>query len=98
MRSHPLWFLFGCGALAACSSDPVDGNEPTDPVPVVCKGPGYREESEPQQVDSLVAELVDLEGEPVANELVQVCGLDLCTNGESQANGSVVITPGQRFL
>jgi hypothetical protein len=102
MQSRTLWLLFGCGALAACSSDPVGGDQPspapTTTAPAECKGPGYREQGEPQQVDSLVAELVDLEGDPVANELVQVCGLDLCTNGESQANGSVVITPGQRFL
>jgi hypothetical protein len=41
---------------------------------------------------------VDLEGEPVSNELVQVCGLDLCTNGQSGADGGVVITPAQQFL
>ena len=51
-----------------------------------------------QQVDAVEARLVDLDGEPVGAELVQVCGLDLCTNGKSGSDGRVSMTLGQRFL
>jgi hypothetical protein len=102
MPCRPALALFGCALFAACSSDPVDSTPaapaPSGTAPAPCKsGPGYREDVEPQRVDSLVAELVDLDGEPVADELVQVCGLDVCTNGKSGRDGRVLVTPAQNF-
>jgi len=68
-------------------------------MPSSCdEGPGYREPGEAQQVEAVEARLVDLDGEPVESELVQVCGLDLCTNGKSGIDGRVSMTLGQRFL
>lgn len=68
-------------------------------TPASCeKGPGYREAGEAQQVDTVQARLVDLDGEPVESELVQVCGLDLCTNGKSGVDGRVSMALGQKFL
>ena len=96
--------VLGCGGalVLACGSDPVESEEagPSPPPSgsAECKGPGYREDSEPQRVDSVTAELVDLDGEPVADELVQVCGLDLCTNGRSGRDGRVAMALGQEFL
>jgi hypothetical protein len=102
MLGRLLLVALGSSAFAACSSESV-GDPPADPAPSQptgsCKGSGYRETGrESQQVDSLSAELVDLDGEPVAAELVQVCGLDLCTNGKSTSSGGVVIAPGQKYL
>jgi hypothetical protein len=39
--------------------------------------------------------LVDADEQPVAGELVQVCGTDLCVPGESSEDGSVTIQPNQ---
>jgi hypothetical protein len=91
-----------CAVVIGCGSDPVDKPDPSgSPVPSGtgdCKGPGYREDGESQQVDSVTAELVDLDGEPVSDELVQVCGLDLCTNGKSGRDGRVSMALGNEFL
>jgi hypothetical protein len=102
MSCRVLVLAFGSALLLACGSDPVEkeGSEPK-PAPTgasECKGPGYRESGEAQRVDSVSAELVDLDGEPVSDELVQVCGLDLCTNGKSGRDGSVSMALGEDFL
>lgn len=39
--------------------------------------------------------LVDLDGDPVAEEPVQVCGTDICIVGESTFSGGVVMAPMQ---
>lgn len=102
MRLRPVLLTLGCSLVSlACSDDsgkPEPTPAPSPTPPAVCEaGPGYREDVSPQRVDSLSAELVDRDGEPVANELVQVCGLDLCTNGGSDTQGRVSITPAQEF-
>jgi hypothetical protein len=96
-----LWPTLLFGLLPACGDDSGSDPEPTPPVttPSSCdRGPGYREAGVAQQVDSVEARLVDLDGEPVESELVQVCGLDLCTNGKSGIDGRVSMTLGQKFL
>ncbi len=93
------WLTFLFGLLPACGDDSGSDPGPVLPTPSSCDpGPGYREAGAPQQVDSVEARLVDLDGEPVESELVQVCGLDLCTNGKSGIDGRVSMTLGQKFL
>jgi hypothetical protein len=58
-------------------------------------GPGYADPTEPQQVGEVSASLVDQDGAPLALELVQICGTDICINGSSNANGGVVMAPNQ---
>lgn len=48
---------------------------------------------DPLQVDLVTATLVDQDDVPVPFELVQVCGLDLCINGETAEDGGVAIAP-----
>jgi hypothetical protein len=95
------WLVLLFGLLPACGDDSGSDPEPVRPdtTPSSCDtGPGYREDGAPQQVDRVEARLVDLDGEPVESELVQVCGLDLCTNGKSGLDGRVSMTLGQKFL
>lgn len=87
--------LFGCSSEPSKSSD-ASGGAPNGSggsggaeCPV---GPGYASQATPQQVDSVSAKLVDLDEQPVANELVQLCGLDICLNGKTTAAGGVKIS------
>lgn len=100
MSCRVLVAAFAGALLLSCGGDPAEP-EPAEPKPsgaAECKGPGYREPGEAQRVDSVSAELVDLDGEPVSDELVQVCGLDLCTNGKSGRDGRVAMSLGTEFL
>jgi hypothetical protein len=58
-------------------------------------GPGYAEDSAPQQVDAVSAKLVDLDEEPLSFEFVQVCGTDICIQGKATQSGSVSVGPRQ---
>jgi hypothetical protein len=53
--------------------------------------------ADPQEVNVVTATLVDQEDQPITDELVQVCGTDICVPGTSSANGSVVVTPKQNI-
>lgn len=95
--SKPLFLLLAATLMHGCSSEPAAEDDATPlPVPTTsCAGPGYAEATLPQFVSSVSAKLVDQAGDPVANELVQVCGVDLCVAGESNAAGGVLLGPMQ---
>lgn len=56
-----------------------------------CEGPGYAGGEMPLTVDSITADIVDLDGNPFAGEGTQLCGLDICLFGDTDATGHVII-------
>lgn len=74
-------------AGATSSSGGSGGGNVCDP------GPGYGEAQAGILIGSVTANVVDQNGEPVANLLVQVCGTDVCINGETGATGSAAVAP-----
>jgi hypothetical protein len=81
-------------ALVGCSSNEIGPNDAAagaGGAPVCASGPGFAESVEPRQIDSVSALLVDLDGAPIGNEVVQVCGTDVCIQGRTSANGGVTI-------
>jgi hypothetical protein len=59
------------------------------------RGPGYTDDSVPQRVDAVSAQLVDLDEQPLSFEFVQVCGTDICIQGKASESGSVLVGPRQ---
>src|SRR5262245_52091015 len=104
MRPRPRLSLCACGLAAlalACSSEPLDssngsggsasggGSGPT------CDGPaGYSTPAEQQLVGTVDAMVVDLEGAPRGDVMVQVCGLDVCISGTTMASGAASVGVG----
>lgn len=70
------------------------GGEPA--APVECPE-GTGEHSEPQvvTVGTVSGQIVDEEGAPTTAGIVQVCGIDVCTNADVRANGKFVHPGGQ---
>lgn len=58
-----------------------------------CPAPGYSSASAPVVIDEVDAQLVDAQGAPTANVKVQVCGLDACFYGTSNAAGKTSVVP-----
>ncbi|HET9933911.1 MAG TPA: hypothetical protein VFQ35_24575 [Polyangiaceae bacterium] len=57
-------------------------------------GPGYGEAVEAQALESVSATLLDADGEPVADEVFFVCGVDLCSPpARTGADGRVTVSP-----
>jgi hypothetical protein len=83
----------GAGAAGA-SGGGTSGTSGTS----ACPGPGYHVTEAPVQLDSVGALIVDTAHTPLANVPVQVCGLDVCFNGTSAANGRADVAPGMGLL
>lgn len=60
-------------------------------------GPGHDSQTDPQLVTAVSALLVDQDEQPMADQPVQVCGIDLCVFGETSQTGQVRMTPGERM-
>lgn len=72
--------------LLGCSSD-------AQPPPV-CNAPGYHVDSDPITIDRVEATLHDPSGAAAASLPVQVCGINQCFNGTTNAAGKTSVTPG----
>jgi hypothetical protein len=57
--------------------------------PSCTAGPGYTSTDAPHLVKGLTATIQDLDGNGASNVLAQACGLDICINGSTDANGVV---------
>ncbi|MFO0566583.1 MAG: hypothetical protein U0263_13020 [Polyangiaceae bacterium] len=57
-------------------------------------GPGFPSSDPPHKVDELTAKILDTTGAPADGVLAQVCGLDLCINGSTNAQGEVCTPNG----
>jgi hypothetical protein len=57
----------------------------------VCHGPGYAGSPTKQQFSHLSATVVDDGGKAVSNVVAQACGTNVCLNGTTESNGSVII-------
>ena len=62
-----------------------------------CDGPGYGGDHNPTQVDSVDATIKDVSGAALAAEGVQLCGLDICLFGDTDANGHVFV-PANKMM
>ncbi|MGC4089686.1 MAG: hypothetical protein QM756_17720 [Polyangiaceae bacterium] len=93
---------------AACSSSPVDGGASGGAggvggaggasggkAAVQCDaGPGYSVPSEAQELTSVSATLLDVDGVPIVGERFEVCGLDVCSPpAHTGSDGRVVVSP-----
>jgi len=63
-----------------------------------CDGPGYPSHSPAIEIDEVNAQLSDPSGTPVPDLAVQVCGLDICLNGSTDAQGKTRVTPREALL
>ena len=97
-------FVLGCtgqsGAVAGSSADasasPPDARHEAAPAPDArpahrCDGPGYATNAPERTLAHLSATVVDELGNPVPKMLAQACGVNVCVNGTTDANGIVVI-------
>jgi hypothetical protein len=96
MRSSWLALPLVCGFGVACSSEPLEGDEPDTPE---CVAPDIEPSvAEPQYVGSVSATVLGVDGEPLPSDpLVQVCGLDLCINAKTGSNGAVSVGVAQEM-
>lgn len=102
MRAWSLaWFVIACGSdpLApegAAGSDSGGEGGNGGAKSVACEdGPGYAENPEAARIESVAATVLDEAGEPYANLLVQVCGLNACTNGYTDDEGVTSVSPAE---
>lgn len=56
-----------------------------------CHGPGYAGSPTEQAFSHLSATVVDGNGKPISGLIAQACGTDICLNGTTASNGSVII-------
>jgi hypothetical protein len=78
----------GTGAAGSGGTGNTGGEPPECDVPTV-RGSG------PELVlDTVSATVVDLAGDPVANAEVQLCGINLCLYGETDATGQAIVVNG----
>jgi hypothetical protein len=57
----------------------------------MCKGPGLNAPPAPVAFAHLSATVLDLDGNPVSDVPAQACGVNICLNGTTSTDGSVVI-------
>src|SRR5262249_9706075 len=63
----------------------------TGPAATECHGPGYMGRPTEQQFVHLSATVVDEKGKPLPDVIAQACGTNICLNGTTARDGSVVI-------
>jgi hypothetical protein len=61
-------------------------------------GPGYGGGEKKLLIDSIEANVVDLDGNPMPDTSAQVCGIDICITGTTDANGHVLINVDKELL
>jgi hypothetical protein len=83
----------GSGGTAGSSGAGNAGSSGTS----ACPGPGYHVDESPILIDGVGAQIVDSAQAPLAGVPVQVCGLDVCFNGISAANGSAEVDPAMNL-
>jgi hypothetical protein len=83
----------GGGDATSTTSD--TSTTSTGSGPECDEGPGYAGDAHPLAVDSVDADVVDLEGNAVVDLPIQVCGLDKCLYGNTDSSGHVHIQSGE---
>jgi hypothetical protein len=86
----------GCGSSAPLAT-PMAAAGQSSAKPM-CAAPGYQSDAASVEIDEVDATLLDPSGAPVPNLLVQVCGLDVCVNGTTNATGKTSVTPQMTLL
>jgi hypothetical protein len=77
---------------AAPTTKPDAAPPPSDAaVAPACHGPGYAGSPTKQQFSHLSATVVDVDGKPVSDVIAQACGTNICLNGTTASNGTVII-------
>lgn len=77
----------GGGSTAASSSSSSSGGQAIE-----CNGTKVPGSGQSVKVGAISANVVDTSGAPVPDILVQLCGLDLCIGGNTNATGSVQVS------
>lgn len=87
--------LLGCSSSSAVSSDAAGGSGSGGHAGAAgapqCAGPGYHVEADALPLERVSALLVNPSGIPLANVNVQVCGINQCYPGASDAGGKAVV-------
>jgi hypothetical protein len=94
---HERLALLSCLALS-CTGEAVPDGDEQPPPPMVCEAEGHVTSAEAQPVGSVEATVQDLAGNAPSGLLVQVCGLDLCINGETDQSGYAAVSVGDSML
>lgn len=95
MRSLRLPLAVFFGLACACSSEPLDSEEPAETLE--CEEPKVEPTlADPTYVGFVTATVLGLDGDPLPSDpLVQVCGLDVCINAETGSRGQVSVGVAQ---
>lgn len=78
-------------ASGATQSDPNDAPDADAKPAPECEVPQFTNDAEPEPFESLSATVVDETGAAVADTIVQACGLNVCLQGNTSAQGRAVI-------
>lgn len=77
----------GAGGDGTTSTTGAGGDAPE------CDPPGSVETDPlPRGFESVQATVLDLDGDPIAGDAIQVCGIDLCLTGDTNEDGFVVVS------
>jgi hypothetical protein len=91
MRTRAICTLALGVAMAACSEVAT----PASPTEAECPPPGFAEAPALVPFESLNAIVEDLEGNPLDGVQAQACGVNLCLNASTDADGRVFIDAAQ---
>jgi hypothetical protein len=80
----------GGGAATSSASSSAGGGGPA-----TCDGEVVHGSGAEITVETVEATVLDMDGAPVAGQLAQVCGLNLCKNVTTGADGHVLVSLGQ---
>ncbi|MET0793657.1 MAG: hypothetical protein ABW061_19210 [Polyangiaceae bacterium] len=100
--------LLGISTLFGCSSGSVvtnggagsgaGGGGNSAGAPAVCTAPGYHVDADALPLEQVSAQLVDPNGEPLADVYVQVCGVNACITGFSDRGGKTAVAVDQPLV
>jgi hypothetical protein len=96
--SNPLPGTSSAGSSAAGGSSDTSVGGTGAGGSQACAAPGYPSDSPAIEIDGVDAQLSDPSGTPVPDLAVQVCGLDICLNDSTDAQGKVRVTPRAALL
>lgn len=102
------WASITCLVALACGTDPAalpqteeetsgesrqQPDSGTKPIPKhLCQIPTFEDDSEAKPFESLVATILDEDGEPIPDLLAQACGTNICLNAKTNASGRASIS------
>lgn len=77
------------GSGGQTTTTTAEGGGGSGGAPMECEGPGYEGNEPIVAVGVVSATIVDQDGNPAANNAVQLCGLDICEYADTSGSGTV---------